>query len=147
MIKEKIDRSKLMKEKWKNKDYRKNMSKSLTGRKIPDRGLAWRKKLSERKMGNNNPAKRADVKKKLAGTWFKSENVSGDKNNRWKGGISNSYYMRISRLSLRQQCVLCGSTNNLHVHHLNCNRKDNRLDNLIILCAKCHKRIHIGMKK
>jgi 5-methylcytosine-specific restriction endonuclease McrA len=39
-------------------------------------------------------------------------------------------------------CVFCGSLSNLHVHHKNRNRKDNRPENLIVLCQKCHTEEH-----
>lgn len=44
------------------------------------------------------------------------------------------------------KCVICGSKDNLHVHHLNSYNldKDNRINpnNGITLCSKCHKNFH-----
>lgn len=34
-----------------------------------------------------------------------------------------------------------------HVHHINLNRKDNRLENKILLCPSCHKKLHIELRK
>lgn len=43
-------------------------------------------------------------------------------------------------------CQLCGSTSNLHVHHIKQFAQDKSerfyLDNGITLCANCHKEIH-----
>ena len=39
----------------------------------------------------------------------------------------------------RHRCCRCGATAHLEVHHLNGERGDNRLVNLITLCADCHR--------
>lgn len=45
-------------------------------------------------------------------------------------------------------CVYCGSESNLHVHHTNYKRlgeeflEDERIWDLIFLCADCHRRHH-----
>lgn len=41
-------------------------------------------------------------------------------------------------------CTKCGETNKLKliVHHKNRNKKDNRLNNLITLCKRCHPYLH-----
>ena len=44
----------------------------------------------------------------------------------------------------KMTCQKCGITeiNDLEVHHINGNWKDNRTDNLILFCRKCHKKAH-----
>lgn len=44
-------------------------------------------------------------------------------------------------------CVHCGSTENLNVHHIDQNHDNNLLDNLLVLCAKCHKKEHLEINK
>ncbi len=40
------------------------------------------------------------------------------------------------------ECAKCGDTFNLSVHHMDCNRNNNRVNNLIALCSKCHRSLH-----
>jgi hypothetical protein len=39
-------------------------------------------------------------------------------------------------------CNICASDDELHVHHINGDRSDNRLSNLIPLCTDCHQDLH-----
>lgn len=41
-------------------------------------------------------------------------------------------------------CFICGSTDDVHVHHVDGNRDNNELDNLIPACHDCHWSIHRG---
>ena len=76
----------------------------------------------------------------------------GEKAPSWDGGISpytTDFEKRIRhviRARDEQKCTTCGTrrygSNNLHVHHIDCDKKNNHPDNLITLCAKCHKREH-----
>ena len=60
----------------------------------------------------------------------------------WKGGINDDYYRRLSRDYLEKICKICGNTKNLLIHHKNRKHKDNRLENLEIVCRSCHEKIH-----
>ncbi len=45
----------------------------------------------------------------------------------------------------RNTCVQCGEVNDqLWLHHINGNRKDNRVDNIVPLCMRCHRAGHTG---
>lgn len=46
-----------------------------------------------------------------------------------------------------QKCALCGidDPDVLEIHHKDRDRKNNRLDNLITLCANCHAKVHRGL--
>lgn len=44
----------------------------------------------------------------------------------------------------KSECEDCGSIAELHVHHINRNRRDNREENLRTLCKDCHWTYHRG---
>ena len=67
----------------------------------------------------------------------KGYNQSGENNNNWKGGIGV-----YRKLKSTDACELCGSTNNLLIHHKDHNRYNNELSNLIVLCKTCHQENH-----
>lgn len=52
--------------------------------------------------------------------------------------ITASTYRKL----VKKECEICSSTHNLCVHHLDENRKNNNLDNLLTVCQKCHGQIH-----
>jgi len=62
-------------------------------------------------------------------------------------GKNNYFYQAF--LYLDHSCNRCGdrSFDVLLVHHKDRDRKNNKLDNLEILCANCHYRIHFGNGK
>jgi len=45
------------------------------------------------------------------------------------------------------ECYFCETKDKLLVHHLNLNRNDNKDANLLVLCPKCHKRLHFIYNK
>ena len=44
------------------------------------------------------------------------------------------------------KCAVCNKDEGLHIHHKDKNPSNNRLDNLIILCGVCHKKIHMNVR-
>lgn len=67
-------------------------------------------------------------------------NQWGEKNPLWNGG-SRTY----RDMALGEQgnlCRLCDSFMSVRAHHINGNRSDNNIENLIMLCAACHGGIH-----
>ena len=69
-------------------------------------------------------------------------NDTGINNSNWKGGISVKYYQRI--MSEISECEVCGSCDNLEIHHIDRNRQNNDRDNLVKLCRECHNLCHDG---
>lgn len=78
----------------------------------------------------------------------------GKGNNNGKGVTHNSYksgiglYRQIRTDYLKENnipivCEVCGSDKNLEVHHIDENRQNNNVENLILLCKSCHKKKHI----
>lgn len=45
------------------------------------------------------------------------------------------------------KCKTCPECENLTVHHVDGNRYNNQMDNLITLCERCHRKIHTPLRK
>jgi len=41
------------------------------------------------------------------------------------------------------RCDNCGSTHKITIHHINGNPYDNRIENLRVLCLRCHSELHL----
>ena len=78
--------------------------------------------------------------------WKNSERIE-EKSNRWKNG-KNTYRNILLRKDIPYQCKLCGSSDIriLVVHHIDHDRTDNKVDNLIWLCLNCHFLVHHDKK-
>jgi len=63
----------------------------------------------------------------------------GEKNPNWKNG-TGSFYRRIAYETFGYKCNRCEITDKrlLLVHHKNCDRQNNVIENLEILCRNCH---------
>ena len=145
--------------------HKQNISKANKGRKLSE---SYKKKLSERMKGKNNPSKRLDVRKKISKTMkgrkFSEETLKkmskarkgkyiGSKNKQWLGGISfepyglefNEDLKEVVRNRDRRKCVFCEKTEleeckKLSVHHIDYDKKNNNTNNLIYLCNSCHNK-------
>lgn len=77
-----------------------------------------------------------------------------DKSPNWKGGISFEEYPKEFHLMREQilkiyggKCILCGRVKSdddqaLDIHHINQNKKDNSVYNLVPMCRQCHAQSH-----
>jgi len=95
----------------------------------PTRSEEVRKKISENHAdvsGKNNPM--YGVRGKDAPSYI-------DGRSSFSGG---PYRRKLLASGKEQKCTICGTTEQLHAHHLNGNHKDNRIENLSWLCARCH---------
>lgn len=76
--------------------------------------------------------------------------VAGPNNPRWEDGRAVLPYTPGFASKVRQlvrerdgnRCQSCGSTEHLCVHHRDFEKTNHDLDNLILLCRKCHTREH-----
>ncbi|KKL16642.1 hypothetical protein LCGC14_2493530 [marine sediment metagenome] len=84
---------------------------------------------------------------------------SGEKNHQWKGGISAEPYcfewsfqefkdMVKDRDDNKCQNPICHrNSKRLHIHHINYDKKDCRIDNLITVCNSCNSRANKNRDK
>ena len=85
--------------------------------------------------------------KSCAASYNNSHYRTGENNPNWKGGkFSGKKHLKVAYRTYISECANCGITEEcvLEVHHIDENRENNDADNLIILCANCHCRVHRG---
>ena len=80
--------------------------------------------------------------KKCQTLWRNSIYIE-DRSPNWINGIS-SYRDIMSRKSLINECKVCGIKDKriLIIHHIDHNRKNNDVSNLVCLCLNCHFLVH-----
>ncbi len=71
--------------------------------------------------------------------------VGGIEHPSYKNGIA--LYQKNTYQKYDKICIICNSENNIQVHHKDCNRQNNKIENLIPLCCSCHTRLHHKLKK
>lgn len=110
-----------------SEETRKKISQSNKGRKVWNKGL------------NNVQKYTPERNRKI------SLALIGDKHFNWKGGKSFINYpmewtntlKKAIRERDRYTCQICGNEG-LEVHHIDYNKKNCNIENLITLCKKCH---------
>lgn len=82
----------------------------------------------------------------------------GSNSSKWRGGKTLEKYPKDFSNELKAFikdrdnyiCQICSRdvyrSRHGHIHHINGNKADNNLDNLILLCSSCHSKIHAGDK-
>ncbi len=76
-------------------------------------------------------------------TVWRNQEYSGTKHPNWKHGTS-MYRSFLLKSKIEQKCRLCKTQDKrvLAVHHLDKNRQNNKLNNLVWLCHNCHFLVH-----
>lgn len=71
---------------------------------------------------------------------------SGENNPNWIDGqyYGNSVYTKLAYRTYKHECAICGCSDEdmLQVHHIDQDHSNNDVDNLIILCANDHLKLH-----
>lgn len=70
------------------------------------------------------------------------------KNELIQNNINSTSYRRNAFLNYEHKCAICGWSEDeriLEVHHIDENRNNNNVNNLIILCPICHKKLTLHL--
>ena len=67
-------------------------------------------------------------------------NQLGEYNHQYKNGIANFNLRALAHYG--KKCNRCGSLDNIIVHHRDHNRNHNQIENLEVLCKRCHQEHH-----
>ena len=68
----------------------------------------------------------------------RQEIIERIKRNKYGG----KYYNILKRDN--NQCQICYETTRLHIHHIDGDKKNNNDNNLITLCKRCHRMVHLA---
>jgi hypothetical protein len=95
----------------------------------------------------NSKSKKYFCSKVCSNKWI-GEQQRAENHPNWKGG-EYSYKNLLKRTGSKKACVSCGKDDIriLCVHHIDENRKNNGVKNLMWLCRNCHFLVHNYSKK
>lgn len=121
-----------------------------------------------KKIGDNNPSKRKDVREKIANS-VRQKWDNGDYDDRINGMLGaikelhpgykpeihtplflaeKNYVALLSQYQDVTRCVRCGSvTNKINIHHVDENHENFLISNLEPLCVPCHTSFHYKKQK
>lgn len=74
----------------------------------------------------------------------------GDAKAKYKRFLSSEYWRVVREIKIKEsggRCAVCGSSDNLQVHHRSYEHHGNEhlhLDDLVVLCGRCHTLFHKG---
>jgi hypothetical protein len=111
---------------------------------------AYGKKLSKATRKKMSLASKGKPKPWQIGRWF------GENNPRWVGGpekydgYTSEFRTKIRHVILKRdknRCRMCTTRLDLIVHHIDSNKRNNSLSNLITLCRPCHTKVHVTKNK
>lgn len=96
-------------------------------------GTSWRNKYK-------NPMANKETRKKVSDSIKKTHKEMKEGSYVPKVKKIRRDYRRIAFENKEHKCEICGETNYgvLEVHHKDMNRRNNNIDNLMIVCSKCH---------
>lgn len=108
------------------------------------------KKCSEetkQKISESNKGKKISDIAKQKMSIAKQGRYIGEANPNWNGGTSFEFYPKefkqirnyiLERDNYTCQNINCLNTKKLHVHHIDYDKKNNNIENLVALCNECH---------
>jgi len=67
-------------------------------------------------------------------------------NSNWKGGWSLHYAKNVAvRHFKKNECIICGYKASTDVHHWDKDKRNNKPNNLVLLCPNHHREVHLGI--
>lgn len=77
-------------------------------------------------------------------TKWRNQEFVGARHGNWKGGEHIDYREILLKKNVKPICKLCKSNDSrvLCAHHLDKNRKNHKIENLVWLCRNCHHLVH-----
>lgn len=94
-------------------------------------------KLNRREYAYKHAVETGRIKKPGVGS---GGNQYGKSNSQWTNYKGEYSYRNL--IKELKECEMCGATTNLCRHHINFIRSDNRIENLVVVCRKCHAKLH-----
>lgn len=122
----------------------------LVGHVVTDEA---KKNMSDARQGMKlSDTHKQNISDSLYKRWSSGEFDSihcGENNKHWRGGVDGKYNKEFRKIRKqiidrdKNKCRICGArVSRMEVHHIDANKENNSLDNLITLCLSCHHRIH-----
>jgi hypothetical protein len=98
----------------------------------------------QRKALSRSKSKKFFCGKSCQTIWRNSIVNIGVNHPNWKGGKHISYRNILQNNKIPKICLLCGNPDKrvLAVHHIDENRRNNNIKNLIWICYNCHALVH-----
>lgn len=151
-----------------NEESRRKMSIAHKGSKMPPRTEEWRRKMSAAKTGKKHSPesnlKRSQTLKGRQITEKHRENLSKALTGKYTGPLSPNYIdgrtkkvtgvysgnftsylkkkVRARDKNICQSCFNETKGRSGCIHHINGDKKDSTMNNLILVCVSCHNKIH-----
>lgn len=99
---------------------------------------------------NLSPTQKRAYSHRLSGRGNPMYGRSGEKSPVWLGGVSfepypsefNNKLKRKIKVRDGYQCQLCGTKEKLAVHHIDYDKQNNKINNLITLCLSCNVKVN-----
>uniref|UniRef100_A0A7V3N4P4 HNH endonuclease n=1 Tax=candidate division CPR3 bacterium TaxID=2268181 RepID=A0A7V3N4P4_UNCC3 len=143
IYRENLSKAKRGKKRFFTDEWRKNLSRSLKGRKF---SKEHNEKIKKALLGKPLSKERRE---KISQTRKERKVAVLERNPNWKGGKSFLLYplewTEELKTSIRQRdkfvCWVCGK-NGYNVHHIDSDKKNNSKSNLVVLCSHCHGIVH-----
>jgi hypothetical protein len=140
---------------WLNPVYRKRLSDAHKGQIAWNKGKKTSSEVIDKLRKSHLGKVMSEITRQRMSDSHKGLNT-GDKNGSWNNGSSFLPYSTLWTKELREEvrrrdgyiCMICktlkakGKNNIFHVHHIDYNKKNCDLINLITLCHTCHMKTH-----